>query len=162
MLRHRPHVLAALPAAAVVAAAAVLISGCSGSGGSSQSTQPSINYGSQAGTTPGMAGHGSSNAPATSSASTTASGQSPTRAGPAVNIKDFKFDPATLTVPVGTTVTWTNQDEEPHSVVAKDGSFHSPGLDTRGTYSFTFNSPGTFDYVCGIHPFMTATVVVTK
>jgi amicyanin len=161
MLRHRPHVLAALPAVTVAAAAAVLISGCSGSG-TSPNTQPSINYGSQASTTPGMAGQGSSNAPAPSSASTTASGQSPPQAGPAVSIKDFKFDPATLTVPVGTTVTWTNQDEEPHAIAAKDGSFHGPGMDTHGTYSFTFNTPGTFDYICSIHPFMTGTVVVTK
>ena len=79
-----------------------------------------------------------------------------------MNITDFKFDPATLTVPVGTTVTWTNQDEEPHTVAAKDGSFHSPGMDTHGTYSFTFTTAGSFDYICSIHPFMTGKVVVTK
>jgi len=79
-----------------------------------------------------------------------------------VSISDFKFNPATLTVPVGTTVTWTNQDEEPHTLAAKDGSFHSPGIDTHGTYSFTFSTPGSYDYICSIHPFMTGTVVVTK
>jgi len=89
--------------------------------------------------------------------------QSPApQGGTAVNISDFKFNPATLTVPVGTTVTWTNQDEEPHTVAAKDGSFHSPGMDTHATYSFTFTTAGSYDYICSIHPFMTGTVVVTK
>ena len=82
--------------------------------------------------------------------------------GTAVTISNFKFDPATLTVPVGSTVTWTNQDEEPHAIAGKDGSFHSPGMDTHGTYSFTFAKPGTFDYICSIHPFMSGTVVVTQ
>jgi amicyanin len=86
----------------------------------------------------------------------------PPQGGTAVSISDFKFKPATLTVPVGATVTWTNQDEEPHTIAAKDGSFHSPGLDTHGSYSFTFATPGSYDYVCSIHPFMTGTVVVTK
>ena len=79
-----------------------------------------------------------------------------------MSISDFKFNPGTLTVPVGTTVTWTNQDEEPHAIAAKDGSFHSPGIDTHGTYNFTFTTPGSYDYICSIHPFMTGTVVVTK
>ena len=81
--------------------------------------------------------------------------------GDQVSIDGFAFAPVTLTVPAGTTVTWTNRDEEPHTVVAKDGSFHSPSLDTKGTYSFTFTKAGSFDYICSIHPFMTGTVVVT-
>jgi amicyanin len=109
-----------------------------------------------------MAGHGNASSPPTPSdvtGSTTEATAAPQ--GPnAVNINNFKFEPATLTVPVGTTVTWTNQDEEPHTVVAKDGSFHSPGLDTHGSYSHTFAAAGTFDYICSIHPFMTGTVVV--
>jgi amicyanin len=92
---------------------------------------------------------------------TTADAPAP-QGGTAVSISDFKFNPATLTVPVGATVTWTNKDGEPHTVAAKDGSFHSPGMDTNGTYSFTFTSPGSYDYVCSIHSFMTGTVVVTK
>jgi len=80
----------------------------------------------------------------------------------AVTIENFKFAPQSLTVPVGTTVTWTNQDEEPHTVAAKDGSFHSPALDSHQTFSYTFQAPGSYDYVCTIHPFMTGTVVVTK
>jgi plastocyanin len=79
-----------------------------------------------------------------------------------VSITNFAFAPATLTVPVGGTVTWTNRDEEPHTVVAGDGSFHSPGLGTNASYSYTFPTAGSFDYVCSIHPFMHGTVVVTK
>jgi amicyanin len=99
--------------------------------------------------------------PPASASATPADSPAP-QGGTAVNITDFKFDPATLTVPVGTTVTWTNQDEEPHTVAAKDGSFHSPGMDTHATYSFTFTTAGSFDYICSIHPFMTGKVVVTK
>ena len=62
---------------------------------------------------------------------------------------------------MGSAVTWTNRDEEPHTVVANDGSFHSPGMDSKATFSHTFAKAGTFDYVCSIHPFMHATVVVT-
>lgn len=80
--------------------------------------------------------------------------------GTPVDISNFAMTPAQLTVPVGTTVTWTNHDDEPHTVAAKDGSFHSPALDTNATYSFTFTKAGTYDYICSIHPFMTASVVV--
>ena len=83
-------------------------------------------------------------------------------AGDAISINNFAFVPATLTVPPGATVTWTNQDQEPHTVVANDGSFHSPGLGTGATYSYTFPTVGSFDYICSIHPFMHGTVVVTK
>ncbi|MDR7168609.1 plastocyanin [Nocardia kruczakiae] len=83
-------------------------------------------------------------------------------AGPnAVTIDNFAFGPQTVSVKAGTTVTWTNRDEEPHTVVARDGSFHSPGMGTGATFSFTFAQPGTFAYFCSIHPFMHATVVVT-
>lgn len=79
-----------------------------------------------------------------------------------VNIDGFAFAPATLTVSVGTTVTWTNRDEEPHTVAATDGSFHSPGMGTGATFRHTFTDAGTFDYVCSIHPMMRGTVVVTR
>jgi len=81
----------------------------------------------------------------------------------AVNISNFAFAPASLTIPAGSTVTWTNKDEEPHTVVSSDGTtFHSPGMDTGGTYSFTFQNAGTFEYICSIHPMMHGTVVVAK
>jgi amicyanin len=82
-------------------------------------------------------------------------------AGDAVNIDNFAFAPATLTVKTGSTVTWTNHDQEPHSVVAENGAFHSPMMDTGAAFSYTFASAGSFEYACGVHPFMRATVVVT-
>ncbi|MFY9767337.1 MAG: cupredoxin family copper-binding protein [Mycobacterium sp.] len=101
-----------------------------------------------------------SDAPAGTTASTT--GSAAPVAGNAVSIDNFAFVPATLTVAAGSTVTWTNRDEEPHTVVANDGSFHSPGMGSQATYSYTFPTAGKFDYVCSIHPFMHATVVVTQ
>jgi plastocyanin len=78
-----------------------------------------------------------------------------------VAIQNFAFSPATVTVKAGTTVTWTNQDQDPHTLSAMNGSFHSPALNTGQSYRHTFTTPGHFDYLCTIHPFMTATVVVT-
>ena len=144
-----------------VAAAGVLFTAACASHGSTSPTAPSITF--QSGLTPGMSGSampGMQSPPA--SASATAADSPAPQGGTAISISDFKFNPAKLTVPVGTTVTWIDQDEEPHTVAAKDGSFHSPGLDTHGTYSFTFTAPGSYDYICSIHPFMTGTVVVTK
>ena len=78
-----------------------------------------------------------------------------------VAIKGFAFRPASITVTVGTTVTWTNSDSDAHTVTATGGAFGSQALDTGAHYAFTFTKPGTFNYLCTIHPFMTATVVVT-
>jgi plastocyanin len=79
-----------------------------------------------------------------------------------VAIQNFAYSPATVTVKVGTTVTWTNQDQDQHTVTAmNNGPFHSAPLDTGQTYRYTFTKAGHFDYLCTIHPFMTATVVVT-
>jgi plastocyanin len=82
---------------------------------------------------------------------------------PAVTVKidNFAFDAQTVTVAPGSTVTWVNQDEEPHTVVADDGkSFRSRALDTGQQFSFTFMSPGTYGYFCSVHPHMTGKVVV--
>jgi plastocyanin len=77
-----------------------------------------------------------------------------------VHIGNFMFDKMTLTVRPGTTVTWVNDDDIPHTVVAKDLSFRSKALDTGDRFSFTFAKPGQFVYFCSLHPRMTATVVV--
>jgi amicyanin len=77
-----------------------------------------------------------------------------------VKIDNFSFGPGTLTVPVGTTVTWTNRDDIPHTVVSTDKVFKSKVLDTDEKFSFTFNKPGTYEYFCSIHPKMTGKVVV--
>ena len=82
--------------------------------------------------------------------------------GNQVAIDGFAFAPATLTVHAGATVTWINRDEEPHTVAADDGSFHSPGMGTGASFAHTFSTAGTFDYICSIHPMMHGTVVVTQ
>jgi plastocyanin len=77
-----------------------------------------------------------------------------------VKIDNFSFGPTALTVPVGTTVTWTNRDDIPHTVVSTDGVFKSKALDTDDKFSFVFSKPGTYSYFCSIHPKMTGQVVV--
>jgi plastocyanin len=77
-----------------------------------------------------------------------------------VKIDNFSFGPQTLTVPAGTTVTWTNRDDIPHTVVSTDGIFKSKVRDTDEKFSFTFANPGTYTYFCSIHPKMTGKVVV--
>ena len=78
----------------------------------------------------------------------------------AVKIDNFSFGPQTLAVPVGTTVTWTNNDDIPHTSVSTEGVFKSKVLDTDEKFSFTFTKAGTYPYYCSIHPKMTGTVVV--
>jgi len=77
-----------------------------------------------------------------------------------VKIDNFSFGPGTVTVSVGTTVTWTNRDDIPHTVVSTDRVFKSKVLDTDENFSFTFNKTGTFTYFCSVHPKMTGKVVV--
>jgi amicyanin len=80
---------------------------------------------------------------------------------PTIKIANFTFDPPTLTVKAGTTVTWVNADDIPHLVSEKDGKFRSPALDTDEKFSQTFSTPGTVEYFCIIHPHMTGKIVVT-
>ena len=82
--------------------------------------------------------------------------------GGEVKIDNFSFAPASLTVPVGATVTWTNRDDIPHTVVSSEDTkvFKSKVLDTDEKFSFTFSKPGTYPYFCSIHPKMTGKVVV--
>ena len=76
-----------------------------------------------------------------------------------VKIDNFTFGPQKLTVKAGDTVTWINEDDIPHTVVST-GRFRSKALDTDGTYSFTFTTPGTYQYFCGLHSHMQGTIVV--
>jgi plastocyanin len=78
----------------------------------------------------------------------------------AVKIDNFVFGPQTITVPVGTTVTWTNSDDIPHTAVSTDGVFKSKVMDTDEKFSYTFTKAGTYSYFCSIHPKMTGQVVV--
>lgn len=83
--------------------------------------------------------------------------QAPTSA---VAIDNFAFGPQALTVAAGSTVTWTNNDDIPHTVRAVDGSFHSKPMDSADSYSFTFTKPGVYSYFCSIHPKMVGKVIV--
>jgi plastocyanin len=80
-------------------------------------------------------------------------------------IQNFAFLPATLTVAPGTAVTWDNRDEEPHNIVnvppaGQQRAFRSQAVDGGDKYSFVFSQPGTYSYICSIHPHMQGTIVV--
>jgi len=78
-----------------------------------------------------------------------------------VKIENFTFNPATLTVKAGTTVTFENADDIPHSVVEKAASFKSKPMDTGETFKVTLSTAGTIDYFCGLHPHMVGQIIVT-
>jgi plastocyanin len=78
-----------------------------------------------------------------------------------ISIDNFTFNPPTLTVKAGTTVTWTNKDDIPHGIASANNGFsRSKAMDTDDSFSFTFTTPGTYQYFCYIHPHMTGTIVV--
>lgn len=120
--------------------------------------------GTSAATAPGAGG----NAPVASGSTTTmrmpASSAAPAApvATDQVAIQGFAFGPGTVTVKPGTTVTWTQQDEDQHTVTADDASFASSPLMTGQTYTHTFTTPGVYHYHCAIHPFMHGTVTVSN
>jgi len=78
----------------------------------------------------------------------------------AVGIKEFTFMPPVLAIPVGTTVTWINHDEEPHTITAANGGFGSTGLSHEETFTQTFTRLGRYEYFCALHPHMKAIVIV--
>jgi plastocyanin len=77
-----------------------------------------------------------------------------------VVIKNFMFSPVSLTVPAGTSVTWSNLDQEPHTVVSDTGLFRAGAMDTNESFSFKFDKAGTYHFFCSIHPQMTGTIIV--
>jgi plastocyanin len=80
-----------------------------------------------------------------------------------IEIKDFAFNPQTLTVKSGEKITWINRDEEPHTVVSVQKQFKkSTALDTDQEFTITAGAPGTYTYFCSVHPKMTGTIVVVK
>ena len=80
-----------------------------------------------------------------------------------IEIKDFAFNPQTLTVRAGEKITWINRDEEPHTVVSVEKQFKkSTALDTDQEFTITAGAPGTYTYFCSVHPKMTGTIVVEK
>jgi len=78
----------------------------------------------------------------------------------AVSIDNFTFNPQKLTVKAGATVTWTNKDDIPHAIAAVGKEFKSKVLDTDNSFSFTFTTPGSYNYFCSLHPHMTGTIMV--
>ncbi len=93
-------------------------------------------------------------------AATVGANDQPSAANAEVKIDNFSFGPDTLTVPVGTTVTWTNRDDIPHTVVSTEGVFKSKVRDTDEKFSYTFATAGTYPYYCSVHPKMTGKIVV--
>jgi plastocyanin len=83
----------------------------------------------------------------------------PTRATE-VRVDNFTFSPEVVTVPVDSTITWTNKDDVPHVIASTNATFRSKGLDTDDHYSFTFTQRGTYSYYCSIHPKMTGKIIV--
>ena len=126
--------------AALTVAVTLAIAACSGTSTPAPSVPPSV--------APSAA---ASAAPSTAASAAT---------GSAVSIANFSFQPPTMTIAVGTTVTWTNSDSTGHTVTADDGSFKSDKLATGATFSQTFAKAGTFAYHCSIHPSMTGTISV--
>jgi plastocyanin len=158
--RHRVRLLAT----ALGAAGVTLVTSCSS--GALGHASPKHDSNSVLPGMPGMTGTEMPSMPGMSMPPTSgpaAPASAPAAAGAnQVAIQGFAFSPQKITVKVGTTVTWTNRDQDAHTVTAKSGPFHSKALNTGGTFTYTFTSAGSYDYYCTIHPFMTATVVVTK
>jgi plastocyanin len=98
----------------------------------------------------------------TSPAATEAPSASPAGGAGAVTIVDFAFEPANVSVAVGSTVTWSSTGQSTHSVKWSDGEPESPRLASAATYARTFDAAGTYPYVCGIHGTMSGTITVTE
>lgn len=112
----------------------------------------------------GMYGNGSSDSSDTSNTDSNSSSGSKAVATNTVKIEGFEFSPSKITVKKGTKVTWTNKDTVAHTVTQTDdkSSLNSPQLQTGKSYSFTFDTVGTFSYYCSLHPHMTGSVEVTE
>ena len=142
-------------AAAVLALAAC---GSSGNGTSSDTGSGDRSYGGGSATTAGAAATTAAGGAATTAAS---GGGAPAAGAGAVSIKDFAFNPGDVTVAKGTAVTWKNDDSATHRIKSGDGSFDSDDLKNGDSFEHTFDTAGTFDYICGIHPSMKGKVTVT-
>jgi amicyanin len=139
-----------------LAATEIVLAACAGSGSAQPGFVPTGSPIQAMPSMPSMAGTSAPVAPSSSAASqTAASGVT------AVAIQNFAFSPATVSVKVGSTVTWTNKDGEAHNVTTSSGPLHSPTMQPGAVFSYTFTTAGTYRYLCTIHPFMTATVTVT-
>lgn len=84
----------------------------------------------------------------------------PTGSAVDIRIDNFTFNPPEIIVSAGTTITWTNGDDIPHTVMAVNKAFRSKVMDSEQTFSFSFSAPGTYEYFCSLHPHMTGKVIV--
>jgi plastocyanin len=143
-----------------IAAAVLAVAACGSSGSSTSSGAGSgdRSYGGGGATTAGAAATTAAGGEATTAAS---GGGAPAAGAGAVTIKDFAFDPGDLTIAKGTTVTWKNDDSATHRIKSGDGSFDSKDLKNGDSFDHTFDTAGTFDYICGIHPSMKGKITVT-
>jgi plastocyanin len=111
----------------------------------------------------GCGGGGDSASSEATPATSPGSGAAPSRGAGAVTIKDYKYGPASLTVPLGTTVKFTNQDSTPHTATSKEsGGFETGPIDTGKSATIKLEKAGTFTYYCVFHPFMKGTITVTS
>jgi plastocyanin len=129
---------------AFLAAGAIVLAACGGGGGGKTA-----------------AGNGMAGMPMPGPAATGATGTSTPVATDSVNIQNFKFSPATITVTAGSTVVWTNDDSVQHDITFAGGGIASSTLNQNDTFSHAFPTAGTYHYICSIHPFMHGTVIVT-
>ncbi|MCU1752878.1 cupredoxin family copper-binding protein [Pseudomonas sp. 6D_7.1_Bac1] len=81
--------------------------------------------------------------------------------GTRIDIKEFMFGPKEVTIAVGTTVTWVNDDQTVHTLMETHKVFHSAALDTNDQFSYQFNTPGTYEYYCTLHPQMIGKIIVS-
>ncbi len=154
-----------ISAIGLLLAAALAFAACSGSS-SGSNPSPAADQGYEGPRDGSSQGPASSVAPSSvPSAAASAAGAptagAPAAGAPAVTIKSFAFNPAAITVPAGTVITWTNKDSARHAVTLDNGAVTSDALSTGATYSQTFTSAGTFAYHCSIHPSMKGSVTVT-
>jgi plastocyanin len=143
--RRRWPVLSVL--AIVVLASLFILAGCGGS--------------TSGATTSGTTSSTPTASPTTAPSPTASGAQATVTIG---GVSTYRFSPQTFTVKVGTTVTWTNNSQAPHTVTSDDGapaSFNGSLDSSGGTFSFTFAQAGTYNYHCSVHPYMTGTITVT-
>lgn len=158
--------------------AAVLLAGCGGTGGGDETPTTTTSGGAsveKGGNITAPNPFGNRTTPTPTSTTPTATSPEPTTAEPSptpeptpdaepaaedVAIAGFAFSPATLEVPAGSAVTWTNSDSTTHTATADDGSFNTGNLPQGGSGTVTFDTPGTFAYHCAIHPGMTGSVTI--
>ncbi len=136
----------------VLLVSAFLLLGCVGYGGTQNSSPTAIQSNTPTATAIQTSTPGASVSPSAIPSQTTAA---------SVDISGFAFSPAELTVAKGTSVTWTNKDSAAHTVTSTSGAFDSGSLSNGGSWTFTFNTPGTYDYRCSFHGSMNGKIIVT-